>query len=101
MPAIEFDLIKEFGLENLPAEKKEALQTKIIELIDTRFNRLVLERLSEDDKQELDKVLASPDPEGMKTFIMTKVPNYMELYDQIVTDLKGEMLEMRDALLQA
>ena len=101
MPQQEFDLIKEFGLEELPDDQKAVLQTKIIDLIDSRFNRLILERLSESDKLELDQVLAKSDPEAMNVFVSSKVPDYAEIYDRVIADLKVEVLEMRDALLQA
>ena len=101
MPQQEFDLIKEFGLEKLPDDKKAALQTKIIELIDSRFNRLLLERLSEEDKLELDKVLAQGDPVSMNAFMSVKVPDYATIHQAVVDDLKVEMLQMRDALLAA
>lgn len=101
MPQQDFDLIKEFGLEKLPADKKAALQTKILELIDSRFNRLILERLSEADKLELDQVLAKGDPESMNVFMSAKVPDYAEIQARVVAGLKVEMLQMRDALLTA
>lgn len=97
----EFDLIKEFGLDNLPDEKKAALQTKLIELADSRFNRLILNRLNEAEKAEFDQVLAGGELEAMTNFMTSKVPDYAEIYNQVIVDLKSEMLDMRDALLKA
>ena len=97
----DFDLIKEFGLEDLPPEKQQALQDQIIELIETRFNRAILNRLSDEDKTELDKLLGGNDSEAMNKFMAAKVPDFADIHEQIVGELKVEMMKMRDALLKS
>ena len=94
MPEDNFDLIKEFGLENLPEEKQKALVEQVVNLIETRFNRALLNAMSEEDKQEFDKILAKG--EGVEEFIKAKVLNFAELHKQIVDDLKQEMLKMKE-----
>ena len=99
MPKIkEFDLFKEFGLENLPEEKKTALQKQILTLIETRFSRAIMERLSEDDKKKLDEVMAKNNAEEMDKFISEKVPDFAEIQKNIVEELKKEMLKIRDGI---
>jgi len=94
MPEDNFDLIKEFGLEKLPEEKQKALVEQVVNLIETRFNRALLNAMSEEDKQEFDKILAKG--EGVEEFIKAKVPNFAELHKQIVEDLKKEMLKIKE-----
>lgn len=96
----DFDLIKEFGLESLPPEKQQALQDQIIELIETRFNRAILNRLSDADQVELDKLLGANDPESMNKFMADKVPDFVDIHGQIIEELKAEMMKMRDVLLK-
>lgn len=94
----DFDLLKEFGLEDLPDDQKVALQEKILGLVEARFNRVVLGMLSEEDKQELDKLLEGDDLEKMNEFIAEKVPNYAEIHKEIVDDLKKEMIDIKKSV---
>lgn len=95
----QFDFFKEFGLENVPDEKKEEMQMQIMELVTSRFNRVVLLRLSEEDKQILDKLLEDGDQQKVDQFIAEKIPDYQEIYKQIVEDLKIEMDKIKTAIL--
>ena len=95
----DFDLLKEFGLEDLPDDKKVILQEKIIGLVESRFNRVRLGMLTEKDKKEHDELLAGEDLEKMNKFIQKKVPNFAEIHQEIVEDLKKEMVEMKEAIL--
>lgn len=95
----QFDFFKEFGLEDVPDEKKEEMQMQIMELITSRFNRVVLLRLSEEDKQSLDKLLEGDDAQKADQFIAEKVPDYQDIYKQIVEDLKEEMSKIKEAVL--
>lgn len=90
----EFDILVEFGLNDIAEEKKQALREKIIDVIESRFNRALLMAMSEDDKLEFDKILTTGD--GVEAFIQLKVPNFAEIHLQIVEDLKQEMLSMKD-----
>ncbi|MFA6252793.1 MAG: hypothetical protein WCV69_00780 [Patescibacteria group bacterium] len=95
----QLDFFKEFGLEDLPEEKKQEIQEQIMELVTTRFNRVVLTRLSEGDKQALDKLLGDNDPEKADQFIATKVSDYKEIYQSIIDDLKVEMGKVKTAIV--
>lgn len=94
----EFDIFKELGMENLPEEQKQALREQMLDLIETRFNRAILMSMSEEDKQEFDKILESG--QGVDEFIQAKVPNYTEIHHQIIEDLKQEMLTMQDKVFK-
>lgn len=96
MPEDNFDLIKEFGLENLPEDRKKTLVEEVVNLIESRFNRALLNAMSEDDHQEFDKILSKG--EGVEEFIKTKVPNFADLHKQVIDDLKQEMLQLKDHL---
>ncbi|MBT7553420.1 hypothetical protein HN670_03045 [bacterium] len=87
-----FDILQEFGLNDLPEDKKQALREKILDLIESKFNRAILNAMTDSEKAEFDKVLEKGD--GVDEFIKLKVPNFAELHQQIVEDLKAEMLKM-------
>jgi hypothetical protein len=91
-----FDIMKEFGLENLPDESKQALKEKILDLIESRFNRALLINMSEKEKQELDRILETG--KDLSEFIRMTVPNFAELHEQIVADLKQEMHKLDDIM---
>ncbi len=93
-----FDLIKEFGLENLPEEKKQALIEQILNLVESRFNRALLNAMSEEDKQEFDKVLAKD--EGVEEFIQAKVPNFADIHKGIIEDVKKDMMNLKTNLVK-
>ncbi len=95
----EFDILVEFGLSDIAEEKKQALREKIIDVIESRFNRALLSSMSENDKKEFDKILASG--QGVEEFVQAKVPNFADLHKNIVDDLKHEMMEMKDKVFQA
>ncbi|MBT4349565.1 hypothetical protein HOD19_02175 [bacterium] len=90
----EFDILKELGLDDLPEEKKQALREQIVDVIESRFNRALLNAMSEEDKKGFDKVLEKG--EGVDEFIQAKVPNFVELHQEIIADLKQEMLKMNE-----
>lgn len=95
----QLDFFKEFGLEDLPDEKKEEIQLQIMELVTARFNRAVLASLSEEDKQALDKLLEDNDPQKADQFIAEKVPNYQDIYQNIISDLQLEMGKVKTAIV--
>ena len=90
----EFDILVEFGLSDIPEEKKQALREQIVDVIESRFNRAILMVMSEEDKLEFDKILESG--QGVEEFIQAKVPNFAEIHLKIAEELKQEMLTMKD-----
>lgn len=94
-----FDILVEFGLNDLAEDKKQALREQIVDVIESRFNRALLNAMSENDKKEFDQILASGS--GVEEFVQAKVPNFADLHKNIVDDLKHEMMEMKDKVFQA
>lgn len=90
----QFDILTEFGLNDLAEDKKQALREQIIDVIESRFNRALLAAMSEEDKLEFDQILEKG--EGIDEFIQAKVPNFADLHKQIIEELKQEMLNMKD-----
>ena len=92
-----FDIIKEFKLENLAEDKKTALQKQILDLIESRFSRALLMRMSEKDKEEFSQKLEQN--QGVEEFLKDKVSDFADIHKQIVDDLKAEMMNLKGALV--
>lgn len=88
-----FDILVEFGLNDLAEDKKQALREQIVDIIESRFNRALLNAMSESDKKEFDQILATG--QGVEDFIQAKVPDFADIHQNIVEDLKHEMMDMK------
>jgi len=96
----QIDIIKEFDLEKLSDDQQAAQQQKIMEILDTRFIRQVLLRLSDDSfferlfkskTKKLNTLLAGDDQQAVISFIAKNIPDYPKIYRKITDDLKREM----------
>ena len=96
----QIDIIKEFGLEKLSDDQQVAQQQKIMEILDTRFIRQLVLRLSDDSfferlfkskTKKLNTLLAGDDQQAVISFIAKNIPDYPKIYRKITDDLKREM----------
>jgi len=96
----QIDIIKEFGLEKLSDDQQVAQQQKIMEILDTRFIRQLVLRLSDDSfferlfkskTKKLNTLLAGDDQQAVISFIAKNIPDYPKIYRNITDDLKREM----------
>jgi len=85
------NLIQELGLEDLPEEKQIELLTSMTRVLIKRITLEVLEKLTEAERKEFDKVRESDDPEKVAKFLRDKIKNYDEMVEQIVKDFKNDM----------
>lgn len=94
-------LIKELGLEGLPAEQQVKLINTMTESVLKRITVEALARLSDADQQ---KLLALQDnsakPEEAAEFLKEKIPDYAAIQERVVRDFKAEM-KSTVAMLQA
>ncbi len=95
---IQQDIIKELGLDSLAEENQVELLTMMTESILKRITISVLEKLSEEDKVEFNKVRDEGDPEKIAEFLRTKIENYDEMTENIVKEFKEEMKETMGGL---
>jgi len=90
---LNINLVKELGLDSLPAEKKAALIDQMMEVVESRINLKVLSILTEEEKKELDKVLDSD--ADMIAFLKSKIPNFEIMVAETIANFKKEILEMQ------
>ena len=86
------NIISELGLTALDDDKKIALIDKMSEVVQKRLTLKVVEQLSEDDKKEFTKILDSS-PEKVAEFLQKTFPDFLELVQQEVVQLKQELVE--------
>jgi succinate dehydrogenase flavin-adding protein (antitoxin of CptAB toxin-antitoxin module) len=93
-------LLKELELDKLPPEKQEQILTTMTELLLKRITLLLLEKLSDKQRDEYDQVLATSDPKKINNFFATNLPNYEALMIKEIEDFKEEMKKTVKKLLQ-
>lgn len=96
------ELIKELGLEGLPAEQQIKIINAMTESVLKRITVEVLTRLSDADQQAL---LAfqknTPKPEEVEAFLKTKVADYASIQENVVKEFKEEMKSTMAMLQEA
>ena len=94
---LNINLVKELGLDSMPAEKKNLLINQMSEVVESRINLEVLSVLTEDEKKELDKVL---DSDGdIIVFLRDKIPNFDLMVAETIANFKKEVLEMQQPMV--
>lgn len=88
---IQQNIIQELGLQGLPEETQIKLLTQMTESVLKRITVRVLEQLSEQDQEELDKLQASGDAEKVDQFLKAKIPNYEQMVQEVIAEFKEEM----------
>jgi len=88
------NLIQELELEDLPEKNKQDLIVSLAESLQMRISTRILVMLTEDEKEELDRLTKeSTDEKAVASFLEKKIPNY----DQILAD---EYLKFRKDMLE-
>jgi len=85
------NIIEELGLSDLPVDAQLDLLTQMTESLIKRITIGVLEKLSEEERNEFEKIQENEDPEAMDAFLKEKIPNYEEFVKNIVDEFKEEM----------
>lgn len=89
------DLITELGLGDLPEEKKMELVIKWGNIVQKDVMMRVLTELSENDKEELDKMLVgnTDNYEEIYKFLEKKLPNLDDIVKEEIENFRQEMKE--------
>ncbi|MFA7209760.1 MAG: hypothetical protein WC120_05815 [Parcubacteria group bacterium] len=89
---IQNDTIREFGLENLPADSQEELIAKMTEVVLKRMLVETLEKLSPIDQELFGGMLENQaGPDEIENFLKENIHNYDELLRKIISELKMEV----------
>lgn len=92
--ALKKELIEEFHLDGLPAEKQEALLEKIGEALLKRIFVETVEKMGESNAEEYEKMIdREATQEEFEVFFENKIPGYNIFVRGVVTKFKEEMAE--------
>ncbi len=95
---IEDIILKEIGNEGLSEEAKAALLDDIAESVQNYFIAFSYQKLSEEDKQQLETLIDAGDETGQDEFLKSKIPNHAEVLqlavDQTIKDIKESQAEL-------
>lgn len=87
------NIINDLGLDTLPEDAQTEILTKMAEAVIKRIAVNVLEKLSEKDLDEFEKIQETAGPEAIDTFLKSKIGNYEQLVQETVKDFKEEIKE--------
>lgn len=87
------NIINDLGLDTLPEDAQTEILTKMAEAVIKRIAVNVLEKLSEKDLEEFEKIQETAEPEAIDSFLKSKIDNYEQLVQETVKDFKEEIKE--------
>ena len=99
---IQQNIIEEFGLENLPEKKQAELLTAMTESVLKRITVKTLERLSDEDRSEFDKLRETDEPDKIVEFLREKISDYDQMVEGVIKqfkeETKGTMAEIEEGM---
>lgn len=90
------NVLAALGLDGLPEAEQKALLERMTDLAESRLMRNVLALLGEEDKQELDRLLAANG--DVAGFLKSKIPNLEEMTRDTLVHIKEEIGELGAAI---
>jgi hypothetical protein len=91
---IDEDILVLMGAKNMPPEKKEELYNKMIETIQLRVLARIDDQLSDQEAEEIAKIVKSEDKAKFFEFLKGKDINIEKLYAEEALIYKIEMIEL-------
>jgi hypothetical protein len=86
-------LMEDLGLGDLPQDKQEELVIKMTEVVLKRMFVETMDRLDPQDQDVYGDMLdKGSTPEEIEQFLRSKIDNYDQLLEKIVSDFKKEMI---------
>ncbi len=90
---IQQNIIEEFGLGGLPEEKQAELLTAMTESVLKRITIKILEQLSDEDRDEFDKLRETDEPDKITEFLRAKISDYDQMVEEVIRQFKEETKE--------
>ncbi len=95
------DLLKKLGIENLDEASQEQLLTNIATTVNNRILVKISERLSDEDLEELDKLIDKDDETAVEWYIKSKFEHYDNFALQIENEVIDEIANNKKIVLDA
>ncbi len=84
-------LLEEFELQDLPQDVQAGVLQAMTETLLKKITLTILEKLSEEDRTEFEKVREQEDALKTESFLRERLPDYDALVDGVVFEFKEEM----------
>ena len=95
---IEDIILKELGSEGMTEEAKQEMLDDIAESVQNYFIAFCYQKLSEEDKDQLEQLIDAGDEAGQDSFLTAKIVNQSEVMqqavDQAVKDIRESQAEL-------
>ena len=97
---LQANIIQDLGLDKLSAEEQAKALMEVGKIIFQRVILRVMDELSEEDKNEFDKLLDEKmnDETAILNFLQSKLPNFNDLVNEEVAGFKKESSEFMQAV---
>jgi hypothetical protein len=89
------NLLDELGLSGLSDDQKGAVNLKIAATFQNRLFVAIADRLTGQEKAELDEIAETGDQQQIFDYLKQKLPNIDEIARQVYDDLRAEYLQNR------
>ncbi len=86
----------EVNLEGFTAEEKREIVDRLEEIIIAKLNLVLLEALSEKDREAFYKLSEKPYTPAMPEFLRQRIPNASQLVDDTANDVIAEFNRLRE-----
>lgn len=96
---IEQDILKELGIDSLPAERQEEVLTAMTEAVLKRLMLRLIGAMSEEQRKEFQAIADAGEQEKISQFLSANVPNYETLIKEEAISFKKDMQKTVDGLL--
>ncbi|MFH1385485.1 MAG: DUF5663 domain-containing protein [Patescibacteria group bacterium] len=96
---IQQDILKELGIDQLPAERQEEVLTAMTEAVVKRIILRLMGELSEEQRGRLEEVANSGDSTKISEFLTANIPSHETLVKEEVVSFKKDMQVTVDGLL--
>lgn len=103
MDILQKNIMEELGFENLPEDKKEEISLRVSKIIYQNIMIRVVETLSEEQRDEFNKLLDEDIKEGEESdkileFLRSKIENFDDIVAEEVVRFKKESVDVMQDL---
>ena len=99
MIKLDDDLLKELGLDGLPAEEKKKFLAHLYETLEMRVGMKLAEQMSDAQLSEFEQFIDRNDEAGALRWLETNFPNYKDVVAAEFEKLKAEVKQLAPQIL--
>lgn len=95
------NLLKELGLEELPAEEKNKMLSHIYETLEMRVGVKLADQMTDEQLDEFEQYINKDDQDGALKWLEANFPNYKQVVADELETLKQEIKASAKDILEA